>query len=461
VSSRTLRMLFCAIVAGSASMPLSSVSQTLFTDDLNDNSAGWVFTSLTGKFGITGSSIADYGFDYAALGIPEAPNFQAGNPARQGLRIRTNNNGLSTDQAVASLTQANFTGKYTVQVDLWLNWAADTNAIGTTLHGGLYVGDDTPARRTGNLTPAQRGAGAIFSTDGDCSNCDFILQKNQYELDTFSGQYRTRDFGFGNQPGYDNTDFNTNPANGDLINLPTVFPAFDINAATSSAQGVPAGLQQTAGAIGFQWVTLTAEVDTTRVGAGPGTDPGIATFSLTKTNGQKITIGTVDNSVPDDLDDDNDGDNCDTTAGSEDICVNGDNPLLGDAPVAMNGRIGLFLVDFFTGASSDLNLGFGLYDNVKVFVTPSAAVPGDYNGNGTVGPEDYTLWSNSFGGNIAALQNVNPAKVGTTVDASDFTYWRDRASLASVASAGAVPEPAAAAMLLTLLAGIGLRRFKS
>ena len=70
------------------------------------------------------------------------------------------------------------------------------------------------------------------------------------------------------------------------------------------------------------------------------------------------------------------------------------------------------------------------------------AVIGDYDGSGTVDPEDYLVWKSNFGSisNLAADGNH-----GGIVDAADYTIWRDNLNdgVASVFSGnkGAVPEP--------------------
>ncbi len=87
-----------------------------------------------------------------------------------------------------------------------------------------------------------------------------------------------------------------------------------------------------------------------------------------------------------------------------------------------------------------------------------APKPGDYNGDGTVGPADYQLWASKFGQSTATagLVNLNAAKVGTTVDASDYTFWRDRLSgSASAHAAGAaVPEPTS--LVVAAFGGVAL-----
>jgi hypothetical protein len=90
-----------------------------------------------------------------------------------------------------------------------------------------------------------------------------------------------------------------------------------------------------------------------------------------------------------------------------------------------------------------------------------SGVAGDYDNNGTVGVNDYTVWSNNFGGAITTLQNVNPTREAGPVDASDYTYWRDRVpGGGAVAAAAAVPEPATLLLALPLVGVAALRRRK-
>jgi hypothetical protein len=78
-------------------------------------------------------------------------------------------------------------------------------------------------------------------------------------------------------------------------------------------------------------------------------------------------------------------------------------------------------------------------------ITYLAPLPGDYNGNGSVGTEDYTFWRSKFGmTGIAADGNGNGK-----VDGADYVVWRKRLPQSGSGSAiTAVPEPASCIFLL-------------
>lgn len=397
----------------------TAYGQSLIFSDQMDAGTGWGYSHGDGSdvpvFG--DSSDADFGFDYSAFGIPEAPNSDASDTATSGLRVAANLPGTVNDDAILVIYEdASFTGQYTVQVDLWMNWAStpDGPGEGSTEFGGLFVGSNINDAQNSN-TPGLNGAGLTLNTDGDCGNCDYILNKDGVELDIFSGQYSVTDFGFNNQRGYDNTDINTNPANGELIDLQTTFPAFDIAAATNNMN---ASGTQPAGAAGFQWVTITAEVDTTAVGNGSNGSLGTAKFSIENAaTGESVLIGTVDNSVDDDP-----ADGIDT----------------GELPVNMEGGLGLTWIDFFNGAAIPFEFGFGVYDNVRVF---DGFLGGeddpDLDGDGDVD-----------GGDFLAIQRTDPSLIPA---------W-EAAYPGTPTSVSAVPEPSSAMLLLASLAVLATRR---
>jgi hypothetical protein len=95
-------------------------------------------------------------------------------------------------------------------------------------------------------------------------------------------------------------------------------------------------------------------------------------------------------------------------------------------------------------ATADLTL---YIDNVRVGMS-AAAVPGDYNGNGSVDAADYVLWRDG-----GPLQNE--VEDPGTVSAADYGAWRARFGNPSAGSGGslvAVPEPAATILLIVAVA---------
>lgn len=444
-------------------LPEAAAQTTLFTDNFNDNSAGWVFVAKEPE-GFLGSE-ARFSYDYSAQGIPEAPNSQSGDAATTGVRLGTNFFGFSEDQAGIVLTNPAFAGRYTVQVDMWANWSIEGSQVGTTEHMGIFVGSDTAENPIPNGTPSgfpvQRGAGILIDTDGDCGNCDYILLKNRLELDTYSGQYSVREFnvtGGGNQQGYDFTDVNDDPTNGILLNLPEFFPEFDINEATGGVQADPGDLQP-AGAAGFRWLTLTVDVDANAPGNGPGgpnTGIGTATFTITNAaTGQSFVLGTVDNSQPDILDDDENGADCET--GTEDICING---LDGDFAVDLEGQITLAIVDFFSSVANDQEAAFALFDNLIVTIPDATGLAGDFNDDGVVDAIDYALWRENLGATDDS--SINDAGDGVPgVTSADFDVWLANYGATAPGAVATTPEPATGTMLAGLAALLAARCRKS
>lgn len=374
----------------------------IISDDFSDNDLGWNVQSFAGLNGLNTSSFADFGFDYSAVGIPEAPNSPEASEPTVGLRLRTNlanlrRGAILADQVSAQLVDEAIAGDYRLEVDMWLNWAPDARLIGTTLHAGPFVGKDTEDNPAELLAPLSQGAGILVDSDGDCGNCDYILLKNEAELDLFSGQYAVGFFNSGeirNQQGLDNTDVTPGDFNDDgfidaadftvwrdndlgeldyeqwfanfgneKLDFASSFPPFElIDAIGEDTQPIedPVSFElfsQFEGAVGFQWVTITVDVLPEAPGKGDNGSVGTATFSITSSNtGETILIGTVDNSVTDDP---LDGDAPDLEEPINAIDT-------GEGPVDLEGQVSLVLTDFFTGGPSDQELGFVLYDNLTI-----------------------------------------------------------------------------------------------
>jgi len=106
--------------------------------------------------------------------------------------------------------------------------------------------------------------------------------------------------------------------------------------------------------------------------------------------------------------------------------------------------------------SSDPVFGSGPYA-LAWWMAPAPPNPksfGDYSGNGTVGPEDYSIWRGSFGStnNLAADGNENGV-----VDAADYVIWRNHLEMMIGSGNGvgsAVPEPISMLFLMVGVIGI-------
>ncbi|HMO86108.1 MAG TPA: autotransporter-associated beta strand repeat-containing protein, partial [Lacipirellulaceae bacterium] len=83
------------------------------------------------------------------------------------------------------------------------------------------------------------------------------------------------------------------------------------------------------------------------------------------------------------------------------------------------------------------------------------AIPGDFDGNGTVNAADLVIWEGAY--NVNSLGDANGSY---TTDGSDFLIWqRNLGMTAASPASGAVPEPAGAMLVLCgVLGGLTLRR---
>jgi cytochrome c peroxidase len=85
-------------------------------------------------------------------------------------------------------------------------------------------------------------------------------------------------------------------------------------------------------------------------------------------------------------------------------------------------------------------------------------LPGDYNGDGTVDPDDYAVWKSNFGDTSLLTADGNSDGI---VNGADYTVWRNNvgASWTDLASgggslAGGVPEPTSLALVIAAM-GVG------
>jgi hypothetical protein len=77
-------------------------------------------------------------------------------------------------------------------------------------------------------------------------------------------------------------------------------------------------------------------------------------------------------------------------------------------------------------------------------------IPGDYDGNGTVGPEDYNFWRENFGDAVAAGTGADGNR-NSVVDAADYVVWRKNLPAGSGSASSPASVPELSSMLLALI----------
>ena len=116
------------------------------------------------------------------------------------------------------------------------------------------------------------------------------------------------------------------------------------------------------------------------------------------------------------------------------------------APAGISGKFSSALLPSLTGASWQLN-----YQPNAVSLR--VALAGDFNFSGTVDAADYTLWRDAAGQTGVAL--AADANNDGQVDAADYAVWKMHFGQSTGGSGGsirgAVPEPSSAVLLVTLL----------
>lgn len=87
-----------------------------------------------------------------------------------------------------------------------------------------------------------------------------------------------------------------------------------------------------------------------------------------------------------------------------------------------------------------------------------AQLDADYNGDGAVDAEDYTVWREAYGSSLVAADGNGDG----VVDAADYSLWRDQfgARLFTSPTGAAVPEPTAMVIALALAGWLPSRRFR-
>lgn len=368
-----MNRLLCLATCTFALSALAGVaSSQTFSDNLSTG-ANWTIVQ-------SADSSAQFGYDYSQKGVPPAPR----GADSIGLKFEVNNTEPGgIEEIVAFNANATFTGKYTLRVDVWSNWAlvGGTVGTGTTEFAGVSVGHD-------GLGVGPFGGSFMFTGDGDSATSDYRLYKNLTLQAPATGQYATGTAATAGD--------NSNPT------YATAFPGIDVATAvpTQGQTGLTAN-----GAGGFQWMTLNVEVDTDAIGPSAITENvGYARISLrSAASGNSVLVGTIDNSN-------------------------------NDLVVALGGGIALLMSDIFTSVSTNPAFSFALFDNVEVLPgLVSLNDPGDFDADGDVDGRDFLVW-----------QRGGSPLPGS---AEDFGKWKMNFGTPAVVAAMSAPEPASAILL--------------
>ncbi len=201
---------------------------TLFSSDLT---SGVDFTIVG-----TADSASTFGFDYSSVGIPQNTGSDT-----LALKLEANINTGAVNQ-IAAVTNQVFSGQYTVEFDMWLNYTGplELGGTGSTEFGGGAIGHD------GVTVAFDSGANLTFTGDAG-SGTDLRAHENG----TLQG---LADGGFNPLL----TGLNHPNIGGEL----GLFPATPAPAAQVALH--PAQIEFTrAGAAGFAWRHWIIEVDGT------------------------------------------------------------------------------------------------------------------------------------------------------------------------------------------------------
>ena len=103
--------------------------------------------------------------------------------------------------------------------------------------------------------------------------------------------------------------------------------------------------------------------------------------------------------------------------------------------------------------------GQELRPGVVEYITPDP-LAGDYNGDGSVGAADYTVWRNALGTSLAAADGDGDGEV----DGDDYTIWKwtfGHSAGAGASAVSIVPEPSTLMLLAMSFVALGRRRSRS
>lgn len=89
-------------------------------------------------------------------------------------------------------------------------------------------------------------------------------------------------------------------------------------------------------------------------------------------------------------------------------------------------------------------INYGAHDVVLAVI--ASILAGDYNGDGTVNAADYTVWRDRLGQSVTLPNDTTPG----TVTQADYDVWKNNFGAHAGAGAGAaVPEPTTLVLVIT------------
>ncbi len=111
------RLSFLSLAAALALFNVSFAAP-LYTQDFNvDDTANWTVLPSTGANAT--DYVADFFYDYSAIGVPAAPN----GTGTRGLKMTVNNSSAVFGGITVSPNGQSFSGNYSVSFDMWQNYA--------------------------------------------------------------------------------------------------------------------------------------------------------------------------------------------------------------------------------------------------------------------------------------------------------------------------------------------------
>lgn len=169
-------------------LPATSI---LFSDkfDFTTTATNWVVNNEDGG----ADSHAEFGYNYGADGIPEAPSSTGTFTGTRGLKFRINESFGTLSGISASPAGKSFTGDYRLRFDMWLNYIGPlgVGGLGSTQHGSAGIG--TSGTRA--IWPFGASDGVWFTASSDGGVIDTNVSTADYAV-YLADAIQTPDSGF-------------------------------------------------------------------------------------------------------------------------------------------------------------------------------------------------------------------------------------------------------------------------